>query len=157
MKSSAKKTAISFLAVAALGAAAFIGCKVDSTTSPDLSGDNNTPDTGTGTPHSDAATPDTGTGTPACETKQAAFEFPGQACLDEKCCDKLKTCFDITPTDGTVDCNTYSECYDNCSKSDAGADAGTACYEACEAAAGDEVKAAYKAIADCSDTNTCNP
>jgi hypothetical protein len=154
MNSSAKMTAVSFLAAAALGAAVFTGCTVGSGTVDDTDGGTTTPKTDSGT--SDTGKPDTdGGGTATCESKQQGdfIDAKCQACLAGSCCTELKGCFDIAGDvdAGKVDCNDYSTCIDDCgTKPDAEREA---CYADCDTTAADGVQTAYDKITACADTN----
>src|SRR5688572_22504428 len=104
MKFSAKTTTITFLAGSVLGAASLAGgCTVNSTSNTDTDGGTSTSSSGSssggssGTPATDSGTDATAA---ACtdNTKQTA-KFPAgcQTCMESKCCDKLKGCFNQTP------------------------------------------------------------
>jgi hypothetical protein len=154
MKSSAKTTAVSFLAAAALGAAAFLGCSVESGTVDDTDGgtQNNDKDSG----KTDSGTTDSGGETVStCTDKQKGVFVSEtcQACLDTKCCSELTACYTI-PSDeatGKVDCNDYDSCIDECSTK--GDDQLEACYQDCDDVAATGVQDAYEAIETCGTTN----
>lgn len=158
MNSSAKSTAVSFLAAAALGAAIFTGCTVTSGTVDDVDGgssNQNNTDSGT----QDASTEDVNTA-PVCESKQSGtlVNEECQACLDANCCTELKTCFDI-PADenaGTVDCNDYATCIhdvrDECNAKPTQQEIDD-CFADCDLTAATGVQAAYEAIEECAVTS----
>jgi hypothetical protein len=88
MNSSAKKTAVSFLAAAALGAAVF-ACTTTSGTVDDTNGGTRDRDSGTNTDDKDSGTGSGGT----CESRQVGdfIDATCQACLDKSCCTELQT------------------------------------------------------------------
>jgi hypothetical protein len=154
MNSSAKMTTISFLAAAALGAVVFAGCTVGSGTVDDTDGGTVTPTPDSGT--SDTGSTDTDSGPAAtCESKQQGdfINATCQACLANSCCTELKGCFDLAgdADAGTVDCNEYSTCIDDCgTKPEAERDA---CYSDCDLTAAPGVQTAYESITTCATTN----
>lgn len=159
MNSNAKTTAISLLAVAAVGAAVFMGCTVSSGTVDDTDGGNQPQrdggsDEDTGTPD------DTDGGAAVCESKQEGkfINDTCQACVEAACCTELKTCFDL-PADadnGKVDCNAYTECIDSvrdeCSAKPTQEEIDE-CFADCDLTAADGVQAAYDGIVSCAETN----
>jgi hypothetical protein len=157
MNSSAKTTAISFLAAAALGAAVFMGCTVESGTVDDTDGgtQNTDKDSGTGTPSDSGSSNNDAGGGSTCESKQQGIfvDETCQACVEKSCCTQLKTCYDL-PSDtanGKVDCNEYDTCIDDCgAKPD---DQLAACYQDCDDTAAAGVQAAYEAIETCAETS----
>ena len=158
MNSSAKMTAISFLAAAALGAVIFTGCTTGSGTVDDTDGgtQTNNKDSGT-TPKTDGGTTDTDSGPAAtCESKQQGdfVDAKCQACLAGACCTELKGCFNAAVDDagGKLDCNDYSTCINDCTGTEAELEA---CYTACDGAAADGIAQAYTGIETCATTN-CN-
>jgi hypothetical protein len=154
MNSSAKTTAVSFLAAMALGAAAFMGCSVESGTVNDTDGgtQNNDKDSG--------SDPDSGTGeetgTPTCASKQQGtfVDATCQACLATSCCTQLKTCYDLPGDEaaGKVDCNEYTTCVDQCGTIQDETER-ESCYADCDTTAADGVQVAYEAIITCGKTN----
>lgn len=160
MNSSAKFSAFSFLAAAALGAAAITGCTLSSGTVDDTDGGTWNNDKDSGTPATDGGATDSGTDggdTLTCESKQEGeFISPEcQSCLATSCCTELKTCFDIAGDDdeGLVDCNEYASCVDACGAI-TDAEEAADCYETCDSIATDNgVVAAYDAILSCGTTS----
>lgn len=160
MNSSAKTTAFSFLAAAALGAATWMGCTVTSGTVDDTNGgtQNNDQDAGTGSGDQDAGTTDEDSGTTpvgsVCQSNQKS-QFVNetcQLCLENNCCTQLQGCFDL-PADanaGTVDCNDYNECIDACNQDPAADDS---CYALCDETAAEGVKDGYEAIVGCAQSS----
>lgn len=154
MNWSSKLTAISFLAVAALGAAPFMGgCTTDSKTSGDTTGgdDDDSDDDDINTPGDDDDTKDDAGTTPStCEgnKQEADFDPPElQTCLESKCCTELKTCFDIADGDDGVGCEVYATCMATCSEDvDAGDET---CFDACDSSTSQAVIDAYNAILSC--------
>lgn len=165
MTLNAKWTAVSFFAVAAMGAAsvAFAGCTVTSGTIDDKEGG-----TGTNTDSSTGTDGGADSAVNACpgNTKQTTI-FINQACqqaMEAACCAELTTCFDIVPDQdaaagGTDDCNKYSQCIPKCQFKLDGTTPETddtkiqACYDDCDLAAPKSVVDAYNAIAACSKNN----
>lgn len=159
MKLSAKITTVTFLAAVALGAATLTGgCSVNSTTSTDTDGGPSSSSGGSsGTGSSSGSTTTDGGGDAAATTcegnEKQTFKFPDacQACLDTKCCDKLKACYGQDPGDaGDVDCNTYSSCISDCN---AAATPEDSCYDACDNATNQAIKTSYDILTQCADTN----
>ncbi len=160
MNSSAKKLSLSFLAAAALGAASWMGCTVNSGTVDDVDGgsqnnnNNNNgddKDSGTGTTDTDSGT--TGTVGSVCQSGQKSVFVDNacQLCLENSCCTELKGAYDI-PADRTgakLDGNGYTECINDCN-ADADPDG---CYKLCDDNAVEGVPAAYDAIVVCGKTN----
>ncbi|HVH42282.1 MAG TPA: hypothetical protein VM925_08050 [Labilithrix sp.] len=147
MNSSAKITAFSFLAAAALGAAVFTGCTVTSGTVDDTDGGttNNGTDAGTQS--------ETGTGTdsgPTCEppTQGTPFEPAAdcQPCVAANCCAELVGCFSL-PGGDKLDCDGFKECVDSCDTDDCINGAGN--EGSCVNLAAPGVAAAYQAISEC--------
>ena len=154
-----KWTAVSFFALAAMGAAsmAFAGCTVTSGTVDNAEG-------GTGT-NTDSSTPPGDSSVPpsqACpgNTKQTTVFINAtcQKALEGECCSELTTCFNIVPdtTDGggTDDCNKYSECIPKCRlKLDGTPETDDAkigaCQDDCDLASTKPVIDAYDNIAKC--------
>lgn len=166
MNSSAKTTAISLLAAAALGATIFMGCTVTSGTSDDVDGDtqhnnNDNKDASKGDDANTSTPQDDGGNTATCETKRSSEYIVSptcQACLDTKCCAEQTTCFAIeAPADESkVDCNDYAACidayFDECSGK-ATQEETDQCFEVCDLTAADGVQAAYEAIESCGGTH----
>lgn len=153
MNSSAKMTAVTLLAVAALGAAvATQGCTITSGTDSDTDGGATSSSGSSG--QSSGGTADGGSAPKACVGNKQA-ENNGfapescQTCLEQKCCTQLKTCFDIAADEAgtTLDCNAYVECTDECQKKPA-ADIAD-CQQACDDNAAAGVVKAYDAIPEC--------
>jgi len=165
MSSNAKWTAVSFFALAAMGAAsvAFAGCTVTSGTPDNVEGGTNT-NTDSGKPTGDSSTGDSSTGN-ACpgNTKQTTtFIKPAcQKSLESECCAELTACFNIVPDTsdagggGTDDCNKYSQCIPKCSFKIDGITPETdknkigACEDDCDLASSKSVITAYEAIVKC--------
>lgn len=157
MISSAKTTAVSFLAATALGAAVFMGCTVTSGTSNDTDGgtqNNKTKDSGPGDgdADTDAGTPEAGSAT--CETPQTSFFQPEacQACLAKSCCLELKNCFNLPGDDGAgkVNCDGFKDCLDDCAKKPEAEQ--EACNTECtDTLAAPGVEDAYKSIFACAE------
>ncbi len=154
MNSSAKTTAISLLAAAALGAAVFTGCTVTSGTVDDIDGGtqpNKEKDAGATDNDAGETKPDASAAT--CETKRTSEYIVSatcQACLDAKCCSQQKTCFDIAaPDESKVNCNDYAACIDDCSGTATTEEELDACYGDCDLTAADGVQTAYEAIVSC--------
>jgi hypothetical protein len=166
MNSSAKITALSLLAAAALGAAAIQGCTVTSDTNPDTDGgthdnnnnnNDNTDNTGDSGDNTGTTNPDSGdTGPIASQTSQF-LPAECQTCLQESCRTDMTTLFGITADSGHLDGNAFKECVDDCSK---GADA-DACINAadtgCVALAAPGVEDAYRAVMACADDKCATP
>ena len=155
MNSSAKTTAISLLAAAALGAAVFTGCTVTSGTVDDIDGGtqpNKEKDAGATDNDAGNTTPDGG-GTATCETKRTSEYIVSaacQACLDANCCAEQKTCFDIVaPDESKVDCNDYAQCIDDCATKSETQEQLDECYADCDLIRADGVQTAYEAIESC--------
>lgn len=159
MNSSAKTTAISLLAAAALGAAVFTGCTVTSGTDDDVDGGTQNNDKkDAGATDKDASTETDGGGTATCETKRTSEYIVSptcQACLDAKCCSQQKTCFDIeAPADKSkVNCNDYAACIDDCGATATTEEELDACYGDCDLTGADGVQTAYEAIVSCGVTD----
>ena len=162
MTLNAKWTAVSFFALAAMGAAsmAFAGCTVTSGTV-----DNSEGGTGTNTDSGTTADSATDSAVNACpgNTKQTT-KFINDTCqklLESECCAELTTCFNIVPDTsdagggGTDDCNKYSQCIPKCRFKIDGVTPETdetkigACQDDCDLAAPKSVVDAYKAIETC--------
>ena len=162
MKTSAKWTAVTFLAATALGAAAFAfsGCTVGSGTVNDDGSTGTPPTTPPGTP---PGTPPSGDGGATCEgntqdTTKADFGADCQACLDENCCTELKNCFNQTAgtLDGGVaaaDCNDYAKCILFCNNEDAGDPA--TCEQDCDTATTSAISTSYNDILTCGKDKGC--
>lgn len=165
MNSSAKLTAVTLLAAAALGAAVGTqGCTVTSGTDSDTDGGTSSSSGSSGNPSGDSGTQpttdsgtDSGTPTNTCAgNKQSADNGFGpncQPCLEQKCCTQLKGCFDIAKDDAgtTLDCNDYVDCTDACQKKPAGEIA--ACQDDCDSLAAAGVVKAYDDIVTCGQTS----
>ena len=157
MNSSAKVSVVTLLAAAALGAAVFTqGCTATSGTDNDTdggtqssSGTSGASSSGTsGRPATDAGGDAAPTNACAGNKQSADNGFAPatcQPCLEQKCCDKLKTCFDIPDTAEALDCNEYTECTDKCATD---ADP-TTCQKDCDDLAVPGVVDAYDAIVTC--------
>ncbi len=159
MNSSAKKSALSFLAAAALGAAAIMGCSVstgsgtvDDTDGGTHNNDNKDKDAG-----SDKA--DTGTDTPqTCElpTQTSKVEPAAcQTCLEQKCCLEMKNCYALPGDEagGKVDCDGLKQCLDDCAKDP---DTEKDCSKGCvDDLAAPGVKDAFASILTCQE-QSCN-
>jgi hypothetical protein len=164
MNSSAKVT-IAFLAAAALGAAVFTGCTTNDTTTPPADVDSGTDqgstssggtDTGS-TDDSGAAAVPVGTGCADNQQKEGVVSVDCQTCLETKCCDQLKGCFNIPVEAGTtdkVDCDTYATCVSDCNND---ADPDTCVTTQCDPVAQDGIPDAYSQIITCASdpTNEC--
>lgn len=155
MNTSAKLTAVSFLAALALGAAAFTGCTTSSTIDDDTDGgqtgddDDDDDDAGNGS--------DTGNNAPACESKQDTSKGilvseTCQTCAEREtnCCAEIKTCFDIAgdPEAGLGDCHYYVEGSDECQGKPEGEERET-CYKDLNDTSAPGVQEAYEALVDC--------
>jgi hypothetical protein len=156
MKLSAKITTVTFLAAMALGAATLTGgCTVTSTSSTDTDGGPSSSSGGSSGGSSGTADAGDGSSAATCEGNSGqTYKFPDecQACLEAKCCDKLKSCFGQTP-DAGVGCNDYSSCISDCNaKPEAEQDA---CYEQCDIAVDPAVKVAYEVLATTCMPNNC--
>jgi len=182
-KLSAKTMTATFLAAMALGAACLAnGCTVNSTSSTDTDGGGSSSGGSSGTTSSSGATSSSGTVSEAgaqCtdNTNQTSkFATPNygagcQACLEAKCCDKLKGCFGQTPKDADggalPDCNDYKACIDNCNtqhplQDDGGAPPELAtCYDDCDSAVNgtqaEAVRVSFELLTDSciADTSVC--
>lgn len=164
MNTSAKITTVTFLAAMALGATVLTGgCSVNSTTSSDTDGGPSSSSGGSSSGGSSSGGSSSGStsdgGGDAGATCQGndkqTFTFPDacQACLESKCCDKLKACYNQDPGDaGDVDCNTYSSCISDCNAKPEGAEQ-DACYEVCDNATNNAITAAYEILTNCGNTN----
>lgn len=156
MNSSAKLTAVTLLATAALGVAiATQGCTTTSNTDNDFDGGTQSSSSGSTSSGSSGSSGGEG-GTNACasNTKQTAplIDTTCQACLEKSCCSQLTTCFNIPKPDdsGTKnDCNEYSKCIADC-LDDTDVDG---CYKLCDEVAADGVQAAYDNITSCAETS----
>lgn len=143
---SAKVTTVSFVAAAALGAAAlaFAGCTVTGGTVDNDGG----PAVDTGSPDAPVAT---------CEGNKQAGSLVSaacQSCLNAKCCTELKGCFNATvipDAGGTEDCNEFSKCISFCYEKAQP----QACLEECAAAAGDGIPDRYQDFIDCAKAKGC--
>lgn len=160
MTLNAKWTAVSFFALAAMGAAsmAFAGCTVTSGTVDNAEG-------GTGTNTDAATTGDSAVNACPGNTKQdPRAPFVNATCqksLESECCAQLTSCFNITVQSdvdagrGDNDCGKYSACIAKCEfKADGtketDVDKISACQNMdCRDATSDAVIAAYDAIAKC--------
>jgi hypothetical protein len=149
MKSSAKVTAVSFVAATALGAAIFMGCTFGSGTVDDTDGGTQNPDSG----RNETSTPTDG-GPPgdssACSTPTRTFTIGSeacQACANTKCCGQQQACFGIAgdPDAGTTDCNDYNDCYVAATTPDD--------IAVCDLAASQGVPAAYQQMLQCLESN----
>ncbi|CAN5924697.1 hypothetical protein BH11MYX4_BH11MYX4_31540 [soil metagenome] len=157
MTLNAKWTAVSFFALAAMGAAsvAFAGCTVTSGKVDDV-------EAGPGT-NTDAGKTDSPSGK-ACpgNTKQTTtfINATCQSAMETACCAELTTCFDIVPDQdaaagGTDDCNKYSQCIPKCRFKIDGTTPETdeakisACQDDCDLAAPKSVVDAYTALTAC--------
>ncbi|MBX3204228.1 MAG: hypothetical protein KF764_04120 [Labilithrix sp.] len=153
MNSNAKTTAFSLLAVAAVGAAVFMGCTVGSGTVDDTDGGDQPKKDGGST--EDTGTPTDDAGAATCESKQEGVfvDETCQACVAKSCCTELKTCYDLPGDDanGKVDCNAYDTCIDDCGGKAEGERAD--CYKDCDDTAATGVQSAYEAIESCAKTN----
>lgn len=146
MSASAKLTAVTLLAAAALGAAvATQGCTVTSGTVDDTDGGTQ----GTSGGSSDAGGGRDGGSSGGGEACKAG-EFPTsvdatcQACLEQKCCADLKSCFQITPgTDAGLSCKELAECVNDAKDETE--------FQACVDSADPGVKDAYGRIVGCAD------
>lgn len=138
MKSSAKLKAFSFLAIAALGAAAFTGCTFSSDTTNDTDGGkqdprpNPTPDGGGG---GGGDTTDAGDTPPLCEAtaeqEWALGSEECQTCADTSCCDVQAACLAIPgEPDGKIGCPEYIDCVADCAEMEPG-ESQDECYETC--------------------------
>lgn len=171
MNSSAKLTAISFLAASALGAIILTACTVTSGTVDDTDGGSQEDkDSGTGTTSDSGNTTtdsgDTDAGTATCESKKRAdlelisTSAACQTCLAAKCCTQIQTCFAI-PEDtanGKTECNAYSDCIRNCVEDPENdtQEKLEACFtDICDGTAAEGVPAAYINIEQCGNTS-CN-
>jgi hypothetical protein len=166
MNSSAKTTAVSFLAAVALGAAVLVGCTIESGTVDDTDtgtrpGDKDK-DKDSGTPddkEKDSGTPETGVA-PTCTANQKSVfvDDKCQACLSTKCCTELKSCFDVPadPAAGTVDCNEYTACIDEyreeCNAKPT-QDERDECFAICDTTAAAGVKEGYESIVTCAESS----
>jgi hypothetical protein len=107
-----------------------------------------------GTPDGGGDNGDTGAALCTTNTKQDQnhpIRSAGcQQCLNNRCCTELTNCFNITPDAGTVGCNDYHECLDNCIDTDGG----TTCEDQCDTATGGNgVVDSYDKLAQCANTN----
>lgn len=160
MTLSSKWTAVSFFALAAMGAAsmAFAGCTVTSGTVDNVEGGTGTKTDGSTNPPVDGSTANACPG----NTKQTTV-FINAACqkaLEGECCAELTTCFNIVPdtadaaAGGSDDCNKYSQCIPKCrQKLDGTPETDTAkigaCQDDCDLATQQPIITAYDAIAKC--------
>jgi hypothetical protein len=155
MNSSAKLTAVTLLATAALGVAiATQGCTTTSGTDTDFDGGSQTSSSGTSGTSSGSSGTEGGANACPGNTKQTAplIDATCQTCLSQKCCSQLTTCFDLpADTDGgtTNDCNSYSKCTADClDDTDV-----QGCYQLCDELAAPGVVTAYDSIVSCGETS----
>lgn len=149
MSASAKLTAVTFLAAAALGAAiATQGCTVTSTTINDTDGGTQSSGGTSGSADGDGGSEGGSSG--GGQTCNAG-EFPTslnatcQACLEQKCCADLKSCFEINPGPSLLSCKELADCVNEAKDETE--------HQACVDSADPLVKDAYGRIVGCADTN----
>jgi hypothetical protein len=152
----AKWTAVSFFAVAALGAAsvAFAGCTVTSGTVDDREGGTGT-NTDSGTSTGDSATDSPVVNACPGNTRRTIeiVDATCQAALDEECCAEQTACFNIVPDQdaaagGTDDCNAYTKCIALCN-GEPDDNKKQLCYGDCDAASQKTIADAYDALVAC--------
>jgi len=158
MNASAKTTTFSFLAAAALGAAVFMGCTVESGTVDDVDGgtqDNDKEDSGSSTGTDSGAQPDTGGGGETCESPQTSKFEPAtcQTCLEKSCCLELKNCFNLPGDDanGKVNCDGFKDCLNDCAQKPAGQEQDDCIAECTDILAAPGVVDAWQSIQACAD------
>lgn len=166
MSSSAKITAATLLATAALGAAVFMGgCTVTSDTVDDVDGGQQTNDRDASPDASADATPDA---SPTCASNQTGEDIGNaecQACLNANCCTQLTTCFSLSPETDKLGCRDYRVCIEGGTDSEGNAVEGCnakatdeeaqACYATCDEFAATAVQAASEAIDACAGSTAC--
>lgn len=170
MNSSAKFTGFWFVAAAALGAAAWIGCTTSSSTS-DISDGGVPPATPPTTTPPPTSNGDGGSDGGNGEVCGAEFNFTGDnagsvepacmTCLSNQCCTELRACTS-QPFSGsnTYSCHDYFTCVNECAPEGATQEEIDQCViDTCDLAAGDAA-ATYKTerqkLQDCAlDTNRC--
>jgi hypothetical protein len=159
MNSSAKITALSFLAAAALGAAAIQGCTVTSDTNPDTDGgthnnNNNNPDNtdnGDSGDNTDTTPPDSGDTGPIASQTSLFKPEACQSCLLNNCHTDMATLFGITAESTQLDGNGFKDCVDGCA-SEADVEACTSTGEnSCTKLAAPGVEDAYRSVMACAE------
>lgn len=158
MNSSAKKTTLSFLAAAALGAVVFMGCSVSSGTVDDTDGgtQNNDKDAGNNNNNDSGQQSETGTGDKCESTQPETAKFKPEACqtcLEKSCCLEIKNCFSL-PGDadnGKLDCAGFKDCLDDCSAKPAGQEQDDCIKECTDTLAAAGVVDAWQSLTACTD------
>lgn len=157
MSASAKLTAVTLLAAAALGAAVVTqGCTVTSGTVDDTDGGTQNTSGGTsGTSGTSGGSTDGDGGSDSGSSGGGETCNPGefptsldetcQACLEQKCCADLKTCFGITPEGENLSCQELAECVNDAEDETV--------HQACVDSADPAVQEAYGRIVGCADNN----
>ncbi len=166
MKFHAKWSTLSFLAATAfgMGAAVYTGCTVTSGEIDDFDGGTGTTiDSGTASDAGDAGTAadaaPIGTVCSGLQQKAQLIDDACQLCLETTCCGQLKGCYNVTPGDGTVNCDDYAACVDENSceldpaKPSSDTDAGALLCDGCRSAADPKVPPAFNEIFTCASQN----